>query len=381
MGNSIAAIRSAESKALEHGSLTTKDAQAIAKLATTPEEKAVVADIFSHDAFEKSVDKSKLPSLVGMKTLPPSDKLAGTPVAGQKGVFVQKTLGDSAGYESKNHAIAVARAVGSDRAMVVQDSKKQWHAVETNVPGTTSKTAVFVGKVDQKQYDALRAAAQKNNDPEKWKDFASFALGVPRDEINVIGKDGKPLPNKVNINLSPDFDAEGRTSVFDPKKPETIQLGPLAFDNPANAVSTLAHEEVHAKHSRMTAPRYAAYQADTKKGKDDFRTWNAKNSHPKTLEGWRDVEIINGEMDGSHAGTELMAHFEASKVSASSGNLAQLKIDLQKLNTLDALPTPQAQIATEKEIKAFRDSLPADQRAVFDEVAKTAGRNSILKGM
>jgi len=53
----------------------------------------------------------------------------------------------------------------------------------------------------------------EKNDPEKWKDFASYALSVPRDEIHIVTCDKEPSRTKVNINLTRDFNAEGRTAV------------------------------------------------------------------------------------------------------------------------------------------------------------------------
>ncbi len=307
------------------------------------------------------------------------DPLANAELPGQKGVVVQRSLGDPAGYETKNHALAWARAVGSDRAMVVLGKDNRWHAVETNKVAHDAdggkgaiRTATQVGKVDQAKYDALKAAT-KDNDPAAWKAFAAYALGVPESEIEVIGKGDTPSSTKININLSPDFDAEGRTANFDPKQPPWIQLGPAAFDRPANAVSTLAHEEVHAEHRRMTLDLYAKYE-HTPHGRETFRQWVA--THAKD---YRKAEIAAGYQDGTTAATELEAHVEAARVSFASGDLTQARTDLNKVATLPNLP--QIQQASIDALKALRDDLPADARKVFDDVASKANRRSVLHGL
>ncbi|HTT11523.1 MAG TPA: hypothetical protein VMG60_11580 [Burkholderiaceae bacterium] len=311
-----------------------------------------------------------------------TDPLVGVALPGQKDVTVQRSFGDPRGYETRNHAIAWARAAGSDRAMVVRGNDGRWHAVETSVVGKDAdkgtgavKTAIQVGKVDQAQYDALKADAMRNNDPAKWKTFAAYALGLPESEINVIGKGDTPASDKVNINLSPDFDAEGRTAGFDPKRPAWVQLGPAAFDRPANAVSTLAHEEVHAEHRRLTGEIYKKY-AESAHGSDTFRQWAAK--HIKDV---RSVDIVAGYEDGTTAATELEAHVEAARVSFASGDLTQARTDLNKVATLRNLPLLQTQLPSIEALKTMRDSLPPDARKVFDEVAGKANRKSVLNGL
>jgi len=179
----------------------------------------------------------------------------------------------------------------------------------------------------------------------------------------------------VNINLSPDFDAEGRTANFDPKQPPWVQLGPAAFYRPANAAATLAHEEVHASHRRQALRLYNQYQ-DSKHGSDTFRQWVAKN-----VKDVKKADIAAGYADGTVGATELMAHLEAVKVAFLSGDLAQAKTDLQKVATLSTMPLRQTVEAAEAELKKLRDSLPANARAVFDEVAKKARGGNVLHGL
>jgi hypothetical protein len=315
------------------------------------------------------------------KAAPKADPLVGAELPGQKGVVVQRTLGDVAGYATKNHALAWARAMGSERAMVVLGKDKRWHAVETNVvakdaSGGTGRvaTAVQVGKVDIAEYNRLKGEAMKANDPAKWKTFAAYALGLPESEIEILRKGDTPSSTKVNINLSPDFNPEGRTAGFDPKQPAWVQLGPKAFNRPANAVATLAHEEVHAEHRRQTGELYATYQAShsTKR----FRDWAAEN-----VKDVRRVDIVAGYEDGTTAPTELEAHVEAARVAFASGDLAQARTDLTKVATLPILPLLQTQLPSIEALKKLRDSLPADQRDVFKEVAGKAKSGSVLKGL
>jgi len=316
------------------------------------------------------------------KAPPKADPLVGTELPGQKGVVVQRSFGDAAGYATKNHALTWARAAGSERAMVVFGKDKRWHAVETNVVGKNAnggtgaiKTAIAVGKVDQAKYDSLKAEAMKNNDPAKWKTFAAYALGLDESEIEVVRKGDTPSSTKVNINLSPDFNAEGKTAGFDPKQPAWVQLGPAAFDRPANAVATLAHEEVHAEHRRMTGELYAKYE-HSQHGKETFRQWAATHSKD-----WRLIDIVAGYEDGTSAATELEAHVEAARVAFSSGDLVQARTDLNKVRTLPNMPIRQTQDISIEVLKKMRDGLSTDARAVFDDVAKHAKSGTVLKGL
>jgi hypothetical protein len=382
MSNSISNLRKAESAALADGRLSAEEATTLAKSATTREEKAVVAEMFAHDAFEPKVDKKQLAKLLGVQALPKQDALAGAELPGQKGVFIRRTLGETGGYETKNHALAVARAVGSDKAMVVEGKDGRWHAVETNVPGASAgggtgkvMSAVLVGKLDPAKYETLRQAAMGSRSEGDWKKFASYALGVPEGEIHVIGKGDTPSSTGVNINLSPDFNAEGRAANFDPKQPPWVQLGPAAFDRPANAAATLAHEEVHASHRRQALELYKQYEG-SKHGSDTFRQWAAKN-----VKDVKKVDIVAGYADGTLGATELMSHLEAAKVAFLSGDLEQAKTDLRKVATLPTMPLRQTTDPAEAALKKLRDSLPADARAVFDEVAKKARSGNVLHGL
>ena len=313
-----------------------------------------------------------------------SAALAGAELPGQKGVTIQRELGDPKGYDTKNHALAWARAAGSDTAMVVQSRDGRWHAVVTdkvarNASGGTGKvvSAIHVGKVDMATYQSLRNEAMKANDPAKWKAFAAYALGLPESEINIVRKGETPSHAHVNINLSPDFDAEGKTSGFDPKNPPWVQLGPAAFDRPANAAATLAHEEVHADHHRLTSRLFSDYAAHAKNPTNmGFRKWVLEKHDVRT------ADIVGGYQDGkANAATELEAHVEAARVAFSSGDLAQARTDLYKVATLPNMPLLQTQLHSVKLLQQLRDALSADARKVFDDVVQHAKRSPVLKGL
>lgn len=321
----------------------------------------------------------------GTKALKKTDPLVGAELPGQKGVVIQRSLGDPKGYETRNHALAWARAAGSDTAMVVLGKDKRWHAVETNRVGHDAgggagkvATAIQVGKIDPARYDSLKAEAMKNNDLAKWKTFAAYALGLPESEINIVRKGETPSRTQVNINLSPNFDAEGKTSGFDPNNPPWVQLGPAAFDRPANAAATLAHEEVHADHHRLTHELFAKYTDQQQKhpSRDSFRMWVAKTQDVRTS------DIVAGYQDGkANAAIELEAHVEAAKVAFSSGDLAQARTDLRKVATLPNMPLRQTQDYSVDALKALRDSLGTDARKVFDAVVREAKSSPVLKGL
>ena len=71
-----------------------------------------------------------------------SASLVGAELPGQKGVTIQRELGDPKGYETKNHALAWARAAGHEHAMVVQGKDQRWHAVVTNKPGHDAERTI-----------------------------------------------------------------------------------------------------------------------------------------------------------------------------------------------------------------------------------------------
>jgi hypothetical protein len=281
----------------------------------------------------------------------------------------------------------------------VQDANGRWHAVETGQVGRSVATgkgdvrsAIQVGKVDPAVYEDLRKKAMEKNDPEKWKDFASYALGVPRDEIHIVTGDKEPSRTKVNINLTRDFNAEGRTAGFDPAKPPWVQLGPAAFDRPANACATLAHEEVHADHHRMTKPLYEQYQHymhSHPKSKESFREWamneankvakTEKSDPMKVFQAFRRAEVVAGMQDGTFGATELEAHVEAAKLAFASGDLAQARTDLNKVRTLPVMPSQQTKEISIALLKELKDGLSGDALKVFNDMAKTAPANNVLR--
>jgi hypothetical protein len=269
----------------------------------------------------------------------------------------------------------------------VLGSDKRWHAVETNKLGVTASggsgkitEAIAVGKVDSAVYKRLREAAMEHNDPEKWKDFAAYALGVSRDEINVVAGDAEPSRSKININLTRGFDAEGKTAPFDREKSPWVQLGPGAFDRPANACSTLAHELVHAEHHTLTrdlVDKYNDYQQHHPGSKLTFREW-AASKFAKTPEDRRKADIAAGMQDGALAATELEAHVEAAKVSFASGDVEQGRRDLLKVATRPVLPLDDTKDISAAALKALRDSLSGDALKAFDEVTAKAPKGSVL---
>jgi len=314
-----------------------------------------------------------------------ADPLVGAELPGQKGVVIQRSLGDPKGYDTRNHALAWARAVGSDTAMVVLGKDKRWHAVETNTVGRDASggtgkvaSAIHVGKVDPAEYTRLKNEAMAKNDPEKWKTFAAYALGVPRNEINVVRQGEQPSNKHVNINLTRDFDAEGRTAGFDPAKPPWVQLGPAAFDRPANACATLAHEEVHADHHHMARDLYAKYTEHQQKhhGKETFRQWAANSA--KSPQDVRAADIVAGLQDGAFAATELEAHVEAARVAFASGDMQQARTDLNKVARLPNLPLQQTRDVSIEVLKNLRNSLSGDALKVFDDVVAKSPSRSVL---
>lgn len=390
MGNNITTLRTLETAALQNdGVIDAGEAKALAKAATTKEDKAVVRDMLAHDRFDAGrKDRKTIATLLGVSSLPRKDALVGDQIPGVKGAFIQRVLGDAAGYDSKHRAIAVARASGLDHAMVVKGADNKWHAVESNTLASSTtgssgevREALHVGKLDQTTFDSLKAKATSATGTGRvaaWKAFASYALGVPPGEISVINKGEAPVAGHVNINLDPGFDPEGRVPGFDPNKPELVELGPKAFDRPANAVATLAHEEVHTQHYRQTAALYDTYKDS--KSKDSFRLWAAKHMKGSDFKEVMKADIVAGFEDGTHAATELFAYVEAAKVAFLSGDLVQAKTDLSKVATLPALPLTQTQSMAQDELRRLRASLPEDVRDLFDDVVKKA-KSGVLVGL
>jgi hypothetical protein len=393
MANNIDTLRKMEADALKgDGQIDATEARNLAKTAATPAEKKVVREMLAHDNFgapKKAKDKTELNKLLG-GNLPKSHTLAGAEIPGVKGAIVQRVFGEAGGYEDKHHAIAVARAAGSDNAMVVKGKNGRWYAVESNVnaaaakgASTTVKDVLQVGKVDPATYDALKKKANAATGEARraaWQEFAAYATGVPKGEVQVNFKGDAPSAGKVNISLDPGFDPEGRVPGFNPNKPEYVELGPKAFDRPANAVSTLGHEEIHGQHYRDTARLYKQYKDS--KSKEPFRLWAAHNmkgggKDPREV---MKADIAAGFEDGAIAATELFAHIEAAKISFQTGDLTQARTDLAKVATLATLPLQATQSLAQDELRALRDSLPDGAREVFDEEVAKA-KHGVLKGL
>jgi len=397
MGNNIAALRKMETDALKgDGVIDFQEAKDLAKTAVTKQEKAVVSGMLANDNFrppKKDAEKKELTKLLGGTTLPRSSPLAGQEIPGVKGAVIQRVLGDTGGYGSKHHAIAAARAAGLDNAMVVKGPKDKWYAVESDRSATgakgsagTIKDVLHVGKLDRATFDSLKTKIDGKTGAalkEAWKELAAYATGVPKNEVKVLFKGDTPENGKVNINLDPAFNPEGRVPGFDPNKPEYVELGPKAFDRPANAVATLAHEEVHAQHYRDTLELYGDYKKS--KSHDSFRMWAAKN-----IKGSKDPGIANREVmkadivagfeDGAFAATELFAYVEAAKIAFQSGDLTQARTDLNKVRNLDVLPLNQTQSVAQEALRELRDRLPDGARDVFDDVVNDA-KHGVLKGL
>ena len=216
---------------------------------------------------------------------------------------------------------------------------------------------------------------------------------MPRNDIHIVTGNTEPSRTKVNINLTRDFNAEGKTAGFDPAKPPWVQLGPAAFNRPANACATLAHEEMHADHHRMTKPLYEQYQRykdSHPKSKESFREWAMneankvakaeKSGDPmKIFQAFRRAEIVAGMQDGTFGATELEAHVEAAKLAFASGDLQQARTDLNKVRTLPVMPGPQTQEVSIAALKELKASLSGDAIKVFNEVAKAAPANNVLR--
>jgi hypothetical protein len=192
---------------------------------------------------------------------------------------------------------------------------------------------------------------------------------------------GVKLHNHRAFKPTRDFNAEGKTAGFDPANPPWVQLGPKAFDRPANACATLAHEQVHAEHhtiARELFAKFTDYQHKHPHSKESFRDWAGKQV--KTAQDVRTAEIVAGLYDGAHAATELEAHIEAAKVAFASGDLVQARTDLTKVATLPNLPAQrQTSDLSIEVLKNLRNSLSGDALKVFDEVAAKAPSRSVLR--
>ena len=196
-------------------------------------------------------------------------------------------------------------------------------------------SAILVGKIDPATYESLKNAAMEKNDPEKWKTFAAYALGVPRDEINVVRQGDTPSNKHVNINLTRDFDAEGKTAGFDPAKPPWVQLGPKRIRSAGQCVRdagarTGARRAPHDRAQPLRQVHRLSTQAPAQQG--ELPRLGAKQAAGQTVASRAHfaAEIVAGLYDGALAATELEAHIEAAKVAFASGDLVQARTDLRR---------------------------------------------------
>ena len=83
--------------------------------------------------------------------------------------------------------------------------------------------------------------------------------------------------------------------------------------------------------------------------------------------------------DGTFGATELEAHVEAAKLAFATGDLVQARTDLNKVRTLPVMPSQQTKEVSIAVLKKLKDGLSGDALKVFNDVAKAAPTNNVLR--
>ena len=142
----------------------------------------------------------------------------------------------------------------------------------------------------------------------------------------------------------------------------------------------------------MTKPLYEQYQHykdSHPKSKESFRDWamneankvakTEKSDPMKVFQAFRRAEVVAGMQDGTFGATELEAHVEAAKLAFASGDLVQARTDLNKVRTLPVMPSQQTKEVSIAVLKELKDGLSGDALKVFNDVAKAAPTNNVLR--
>ena len=325
-------------------------------------------------------------------------------------LLIEGVYGPADGYASRFEAVAIARLLDSSAAMVVQDANGRWHAVKTNFAMDSAPSIAMsehplrslepIGRLDPGAFELLkqdvRAATTAEERIAAYRRLAAATFGVRPEEIAVILQGDARVEGKINVNLSPDFDAAGRLGAagdpghFVPGLPSATELGPDAFENPHRAFSVLLHEEIHAGHYRAAQERYAEYaKTDKTPTVAEFETWVTAraDTESRALKGaeqkiavWDEAMTIGGIAGDRLAATEAHAYLGSFMTTLSGGTPEHVEAATAELLTYGgalgsskvAVPNGQTQEALFDQLERFYQSLPESQRGAFDTALATA---------
>src|SRR5262249_37147065 len=157
---------------------------------------------------------------------------------------------------------------------VVEDQNHQWHAVKPDaqewLKGRNEITKIRE-KLETNQISSEDAQAQMT---EASRKTLAAALGVSPSEINVVGPNNPPDPNKINFDPSLKGKEGTAGAAKLDGKPKSIVIGPdaIKLDNPFDTIDVVTHE---ASHVRLAADgnKLLAQWQNLKGQKPDFPKW------------------------------------------------------------------------------------------------------------
>jgi hypothetical protein len=328
-------------------------------------------------------------------------------------LLIEGVYGPADGYASRFEAVAIARLLDSSAAMVVQDANGRWHAVKTNFAMDSAPSIAMsehplrslepIGRLDPGAFELLkqgvRSATTADEKIAAYQRLAAATFGVRPEEIAVIGQGDARVEGKINVNLSPDFEAAGRLGAagdpghFVPGLASATELGPDAFESPHRAFSVLLHEEIHAGHYRAAQERYEEYaKRDKTPTVAEFQAWvntqaDAESRRTRGAEGkiavWDEAMTIGGIAGGRLAATEAHAYLGSFMTTLSGGTPEHVQAATAELLTYGsalgsskvAVPDGQTQEALFHELERFYQALPESQRGAFDTALETAAKS------
>jgi len=207
-------------------------------------------------------------------------------------------------FKTRDEAIGFAGANSKDTA-VFEDQNHQWVAAHPDSQKWIDGRNEIHDIIDKMNTGALSGADGQAKLNEAYVKTLAAALGVSPSEINVVGPNNPPDPNKINFDPA----LKGKEGTAGAAKldgnPKSIVIGPDAvkLDNPFDTLDTVAHEASHVRLANDGNKLLAQWQ-NLKGKKPDFSKWlesEYKNKHISAEQLVTTASAYNGGRNPSEA--------------------------------------------------------------------------------
>jgi hypothetical protein len=308
-------------------------------------------------------------------------------------IAAEKEMGD--GWETEQEA-AVAAASSGRIGVVIEDAEGRLRAYATDmVPFESAAHAVpavlpagrvvrFARVASPKEpmswgvQQLYIGALNSTSDPER-KTLARRMLcnllvsevGLQPDDVH-DSTDGDTVPGKVNVNVDLD-DARGHAGKpgpvpcdrTTPLEVPTLEIGPLAFNNPISLRGTVLHEFEHIHHTEKAVAAIERWRAT--EPKLDFPTW-LNNQHKAGKISPLDHGIIREQVSSGTEATESLAYLRGFMATYHLRPLDDIELFTSLVNLADEWPRAghAVQAETISQLLAYRDGLDQPHKDALD---------------